>query len=321
MWALDNRTPFAADRTILQDLHGAKVWLVAVRGTYEISGGGTRLADVQKRVRLEPEHFGDPASSALRHDGDMVIAKPTTDVLLLGSAHSQDGRAVRELTVELAVGPVRKRLKVLGERSWVNRGAGLAMSDPAPFIQAALGYEHAFGGGDDLRNPAGSGSGAVTAGLLGRLAPSVLYPDGDRKRPAGFGPIARHWPPRLELSGTHDQRWREERFPLPPLDQDPRFFLCSPEDQRPPTHLVGGELVSLRHLSPGGALQFELPRVSLAFSTALGGEEIEHGGVLHTVLLEPDLGRVQMVWSTSLPCHHQINSLTRTRIELSEARP
>lgn len=40
MWALDNRTPYAADRNWTRDKAGEHWWLVAVRATYLIDPTG-----------------------------------------------------------------------------------------------------------------------------------------------------------------------------------------------------------------------------------------------------------------------------------------
>ena len=132
--------------------------------------------------------------------------------------------------------------------------------------------------------------------------------------PAGLGPIARDWEPRLSLAGTFGEAWRRTRHPLVPLDFDERFYQCAPPDQQAPTHLQGGEHVALYNLTPGGSLSFELPIVQHAFQTDFGDDLVEHRAVLHTVILEPDIPRLQMVWHTGLKCHHRSLELRRTII-------
>jgi hypothetical protein len=96
---------------------------------------------------------------------------------------------------------------------------------------------------------------------------------------------------------------------------DDRFFLCSPEDQRPARFLRGGETVELINLTPGGRLVFTLPRIALGFETAfLTGERVQHSGALYTVILEPDVPRVVLVWRTSLRCHPKVQSLLGTLV-------
>src|SRR5207302_3596070 len=54
--------------------------------------------------------------------------------------------------------------------------------------------------------------------LSGQRVPNVEYPKSliswKQPRPAGFGPIARDWVPRVEFAGTYDEKWEQERLPL-----------------------------------------------------------------------------------------------------------
>ena len=326
MWQVHNRTPFAADRSWVRDREGAEVWLVAVRCTFEIRpDGSTAPAEEQQPVALAPEHFGEPAASSLKYDSDFVLTKPTTDVILHGAAHAPGGKPTTSVDVSLRVGEVRKTLRVTGERAYRRSPlGGDPTPDPAlPFVKLPITYERTYGGADPApanqnqarfegRNPIGVG--LVPIG--GKLAPSVEYPGGGGgTRPAGFGPIPSHWTPRASYAGTYDDAWQKDRRPLYPRDLDDRFFLCSPEDQRPATFLRGGEIVELTNLTPSGRLVFTLPRVAFGFETTFGdGERPQHTGSLHTVILEPEASRVVLVWRTSLPCHAKVNSLLGTLV-------
>jgi hypothetical protein len=148
----------------------------------------------------------------------------------------------------------------------------------------------------------------------GKSAPNVEYPGLNLgAKPAGFGPIGSHWQPRAKYAGTYDERWKKVRYPLYPTDLDDRFFLSSPEDQRPAEYLRGGEPVELLNLTPSGRLAFTLPRVAFGFETLLrSGKRLQHHGALHTVILEPDVPRVILVWRTSLRCHPHGHSLVGT---------
>lgn len=130
MWQVHNRTPFAADRSWVRDRAGAEVWLVAVRCTFEIRpDGSTALAEEQQPVMLAPKHFGEPAASSLKYDSDFVLTKPTTDVILHGSAHAPGHRPTTSVDVSLRVGEVRKTLRVTGERAYRRSPLG---GDPTP---------------------------------------------------------------------------------------------------------------------------------------------------------------------------------------------
>ena len=242
MWQVDNRTPFAADRSWVRDRDGAEVWLVAVRCTFRINSDGTTTpAEEQDPVVLAPKYFGDPGASSLRYDTDFVLAKPTTDVILHGSAHGPGGKPAESVDVTLRIGDVCKSLRAIGDRPYHQTGIGLTPGTVQPFVNMPLRYERAYGGGEavpankdrprfDERNPVGVGF--IPA--AGQSAPNVEQAGTVvGRRPAGFGPIASHWQPRARHAGTYDDTWKKERFPLYPRDLDDRFFQCSPEDQRP----------------------------------------------------------------------------------------
>jgi hypothetical protein len=332
MWQLENRTPFASERTWTRGRDGAEIWLVVVKCTFDIHpDGSTTITEEQPPVTLVAEYFDPdrPADSSLKYDSDLVRTKATTDVIVLGTAYSPGGEPVTELEVGVRVGTLAKRLRVVGDRSWQ---AG-SSSAPQPFAQMPIVYERAYGGIDgntrnsrlpqwDSRNPSGTGFATSESALDGVALPNIEYPDQlvrrwkDRPVPAGFGPIAAHWQPRADLTGTYDLQWQQKRFPLVPDDFDDRHYQCAPFDQQARQFLKGGEPVVLSHLTPAGEMRFELPRVFLALESFFStGERQNHDKPkLHTVIIEPDLSRVALVWHSALRCHPKVYKLMRTRI-------
>jgi hypothetical protein len=309
MWALDNRTPFAADRNWTRDKDGVHWWLVAVRATFAIGPGGRlTLADEQLPPVLAPEHFGEPGTSSLRYDSDLLAIKPSTDVVLVASAHAPRGRPAASVPVALRVGPLEKTLVVYGERAYFE---GRATTSPIPFVTREIRYELAFGGSDlsdpdpkkhrlDERNPVGRG--IAPRGAKHAPAHSIEYPLGDpaSKGPAGFGAIDWGWLPRRALAGTYDAKWVERKKPLLPDDYDPAFALCAPVDQRTAAPLRGGEKLGLLNLSPEGTLLLDLPERVLKLRSRFGRKQREHGAMLATVIIEPDDHRLSLVWQSAL---------------------
>jgi hypothetical protein len=332
MWQLENRTPFAAERAWTRGRDGAEIWLVAVKCTFDIAADGrTEVAVRQPPIVITPEYVDParPVQSSLKYDTDLVRTKTTTDVVVLGHAYAPQGRAVTELEAGFRVGPLVKRVRVVGDRVW----HGGAMSAPQPFTKMPILYERAYGGADpasrgtdspqwDVRNPLGTGFALSSSGLDGLSLPNVEYPDQplrswrDRPAPAGLGPVCAHWEPRAQLAGTYDDKWQQERLPLLPDDFDDRHYHCAPADQQAPQFLKGGEAVRLVNLTPGGELAFELPQVFLGFETFfLTGERCHHPKAnLHTVIIEPEFPRISLVWHTALPCHPKVHKLEKTRI-------
>ena len=332
MWQLDNRTPYAAERTWVRDRDGAEIWLVAVKCSFDVSPDGqTRVATEQPPVAQAPVFVDEAAPRpSLLYEMDLVRTKQTTDVLLIGNAHAPGGVPVTQLDVGLRVGPIAKRLRVTGDRVWL----GGAPSEPEPFSTMPLVWERAYGGIDpwtrdaplpqfDVRNPVGTGFVLEAAHAEGVRLPNIEYPDqsvrawSDRPEPAGFGPLCNHWQPRAGFAGTYDEAWQRDRMPLLPVDFDDRHYQCAPGDQQAPQFLVGGEPVVLIHLWPhAGQLRFELPRVILGLETFfIDGYRVAHERPrLHTVIVEPDRSRVSLVWHSALPCHPRVHKLLRTRI-------
>lgn len=334
MWQLDNQTPFAAERAWVRDREGAEVWLVGVKATFVVRvDGSTAVADEQPPVLALPVHHGEPACSSIRYEADLVLTKTTTDILVIGHAHAPSGSAVTELDCGFKVGPVQKVVRVIGDRRWGRSAA----SKPEPWQAMPLIYERAFGGTDtrsptperdwDWRNPVGRGLFVAAEHARDQLLPNIERADqpinawNDRPPPAGLGPIAAHWQPRVAFAGTYDEAWEKTRAPLLATDMDPRWYQCAPTDQQAPAFLRGGESVVLLNLHPRGRIEFRLPEVELDIETYFfdGSRERHSPPALHTVLLEPDHAaepRVSLVWHSALACHFKVHKLERTLISL-----
>ena len=275
-----------------------------------------------------PEYHGEPGRSSLKHDTDMVPVKTTTDVIVAGHAHAPDSRPTTYSDAGLRVGNLVKTLRITGDRQWGPAGA----SSPQPFTTMPLLYERAFGGVDlrsdkperdwDWRNPVGRGFFVSDRHARDQYLPNIEYADqlvtswNDRPTPAGFGPIACHWQPRVSLAGTYDDDWERTRKPLVPDDLRDEFYQCAATDQRAPAFLRGGEPVWLRNLAASGDLQFALPRIHLGFETRFygGGSVLHPQRLLHTVVFEPDDLRVSLVWQSALRCHSKMYKLKDTLV-------
>jgi hypothetical protein len=331
MWEVANSTPYKADRGWVRDLSGREVWLVAVRARFRIVPGQEAVWDpdlAQDGVKIAPEFAGSGISCHLVADTDLVHEKRATDVLMVGHAHARRGHLAERTEVEMSVGPVTKRATVFGDRVWSLGGA----SAPQPYSRIPLCYSRAYGGADlagdpdaptdwYLPNPAGTGYTSRAAALEGKRLPNLEDPSdlfrspSQRPRPVSFGAIAPHWAQRRKHGGTYDTAWEKTRLPLLPLDFDSRFYQQAPEDQQVNGFLRGGEAVRLNGVHPDGPLEFLLPRRSLAFETAFDDlTEVMHRANLHTVVFEPDIPAVSMVWHTSLECHPRVTLLRATRV-------
>ena len=337
MWQLENRTPFAAERTWVRDRNGAEIWLVAVKATFDFAtDGSVKVSDDQQPVNLVPVYSGKSGESSLTHDSDLPRTKSLTDVILVATAHAPHGRPVKQLDVGFALGSMAKSLRVFGDRRWRR---GRSISAPQAFTEMPITWERAYGGRDpkngrhlthpslDMRNPVGTGWADAAEHLDGVALPNVedcnfaIRHWNDRPAPAGFGVVSCHWQPRLALAGTYDEAWRNERFPLLPADFNDRHYQCAPADQQAPQMLRGGETVSLTNLTKhGGTVRFVLPRLHLGLDTDFrdGSREIHAPPKLHTVLIEPDPMRFSLAFHSALACHLKVLSLRRTHIQVKQ---
>src|SRR5262245_40949503 len=90
----ENGTPFAAEPFLLADEEGRGLLVLVAKATYDLSQkGGLSLADEQVPVHRVPVHHGEPGLSSLEHEHEATFAKVTADIVLLGHAQPERGRA------------------------------------------------------------------------------------------------------------------------------------------------------------------------------------------------------------------------------------
>lgn len=319
MLQLRNTTPFAATLMLLPDPEGIDTIYVVVKGTFALGRGPVAtlaVAEEQVPITLADEFHGDPGASSIKRPSDISLDKPGTDIVLLGSAWTPGGRPASYVDVWVAAGSVGKLVRVLGDRVWEGSAAGPVMTPPQPFQRLPLVWERAFGGVDvteqgpvaDGRNPAGVGfhTAKTTRVPEGTPVPNVEDPHApitdwnQAPAPAGVAPVAAHWESRRRWAGTYDAAWQQRRAPYLPQDFDPRFFQLAAPGLSTPGHLQGGEGVDLRGVTPDGLLQFQLPAMRVDVSYRREHRTDDRAATLDTVILEPDEGRVELVWRASL---------------------
>lgn len=330
MWRLRNETPFMATPSFVRDQEGRELWIIAVKATFVVGpDGAVRVAEEQPPPQLKPVHHGRPGASSLRYDSDLVEHKAGTDVILNGHAHAPRGRPVTVVDTHLQLGPISKRLRVFGDRVWRRSVVGIEPGEPEPWTSIPLIYERSFGGIDasangphdrEPRNWVGVGYSARSSPPVGQRLANIEWPNAlitswrQRPEPAGYGAVERHWHPRAGFGGTYDAQWAALRHPRPPLDLVPRYYNSAPTDQQTGGFLRGGEPVVLTGFTPDQPIAFTLPEVHLGFRTLFERHSEAHEGRLHTVILEPELRRVSLVFQSCLPCQGRDHLLEQTII-------
>ena len=337
MLEIANRTPFPAAISPSMDKEGVDWANVSVKGTFAI-GRAVQLPAAEKQLPIweGDQHWGDPATTSIRYGSDLGPAKTGTDVALLGHAYPKGGRA-RQGDVGLQVGPLRKMLRVYGDRKWVRSVMAWIASPPVEFEKMPLVWERAYGGKDESdpkkpalesRNPVGTGFAAHSSKerLEGLALPNledVRHPItawNTRPPPACLGFIGPHWEPRRRLAGTYGEAWQKERFPLLPRDFDEAFHNAAAPELVARPHLAGGEQVVVVGASKEGDFSFALPKVGLAVTAWVRGRESVHRPVLDTVVIEPDEKRVSLTWRASFPCPRRFMQIEAVLVDF-EKRP
>lgn len=311
---LENETPFVFEFMGLTDEQGRALLLLLVKATYALGDGGPELAEQQESVSWGGKSWGKPGESSDKYEPECAFIKPATDVVLIG--HAYPGKAATEVLVSLQVGPLKKAVQVMGERTWFRSMGRVAMTKPLPFERMPLTWERAFGGWDksdpdpkkhafEPRNPVGTGF-RVNPRLFeeGLRLPNLEAPEhplrefGQKVPPTGFGFTSPHWQPRAAYAGTYDETWSKTRKPLLPKDFDRRFFNAAPPDLIAPGYLKGNEPVVIANASPKGRLAFSLPgqRPPTLTVERAGAEDATPEMRLDTVILDMDAHQVLLLW-------------------------
>ncbi len=343
--SLDNQTPF---RTFQFDKMGPGrrfFDVVIVKATFVLAPGRLTPAESIRPFRLSDEPWvqDDAERSSLRHAGDLLLVKPTTDVVVTGSVHApratptpawETGIAVRDGAGTLASHVAR----VTGPREFHrSRLGGWLLSDPVPTTEVPIRYELAYGGPSDgsfedrscrrrpgfRANPSGCGETLHEPdGRTPLPAPRWTLPGAPTTAPnrlipvAGFGPVARHWSARTALGGTYDATWRRNASLGAidyPKDFDLRFFQCAPRPLQTARLLRGSEWIGIQNGARGfGDLVTQLPCLGIVAHLETPSRALRVLAALDTVTIDLDGDTVDLVWRLPMD---QTNGIERCTLE------
>jgi hypothetical protein len=333
MLQLINHTPFSASLAVFSDLEGVECAYAIVKASFELRPDGLVPAAQQAPLFATDLYWGEPDKTSLRFAGEFTLPKPGTDVLLMGNAIApRENTRVAEASLKL--GSLSKTLRLFGNRQWQKTDLGWETTIPEIWERMPLRWELAFGGvatreGEtvafEARNPVGRGlNDGLEKEWAGKLLPNIEDPaqlirhPTDRPTPVCFAPVAPAWSPRCQYAGTYDEAWQKSRSPYLPHDFDRRFLLTAPTGLVAPGYLQGGEPVELSGFSKNGPLRFHLPICSLDLAFDFNGAILQQTPQLETVLIEPDIQRVQLLWRTGIQVDKQLLKLREVVVNCLE---
>jgi hypothetical protein len=315
-----NRTPGKVTAFPTKDKDGRGLVAVVVKYTYRGKPGGhvEVVDDGADPHPIDVPNGDDPATSSIKVPSDLFDYKPGTDVVLVADAHPRPGAAFAETS--LRVGPIAKTIRAHGLRVWQKGLFGGLVPGPAMPLRAPLPitYELAWGGPDEPRNYIGRGANKAVSQVNEPAAQIELAdkPLGERgNTPASFGPIHRHWSPRVSFAGTYDAAWEKSRMPLLPSDFDPRFNACCPPDQWTALPLIGDEPIDVSGATEDQAWRIQLPRTILAFSSRALGQKNEHRTHLDTLVIDARTRTIELTWRAAVPIPQKLEQIEEIRIE------
>lgn len=292
-----------------QSATGAWALTAVCKATFRLVPDVVTLTRSQEPPNDDDNYWNDDESRSLQAATDLVPFKPRADVLVVGHAFAPRRAKVRSLAARVCVGTVDKAVEVWCDR-WFDPGGHVR--EGQPFAQMPLRWERAAGG-PDTTNPVGIPFDAAPDGF-GRTAIPNLQPAGahlsyrgDRFVPAGFGPLAPHWPERTAKLHHRPPRSWHRRWNANPLPErfDPAYFNAAPLDQQTDP-LRPDERIVLENLhADHPRLVTRLPGlVPQAVVQRATGHQAMMDLVADTLWIDTDRGLCTVVWRGRIGLTH-----------------
>ncbi|TDR34784.1 hypothetical protein DFR29_1432 [Tahibacter aquaticus] len=312
--------------------HGNRYHCISAKVTLDWDEQG-RLSSPRRQpdwVRND-EWLDEADRSSLIYPSEMIPFKPATDVLVVGTALSPEGRPLREWNAALCIKDQTKRLRLFGPREWRHSAmGGWRLSGPEACSGVALLYENAYGGtvgparehyaeGDYYPpNPFGSG-------YVGKQRPDTNAPlraaqieawdgpithFGQDVAVGGFGALPGFVPARAQYAGTTDADWEASVKPNIPPDMDMRYWNTAPADQQASEYLRPGDVIGLVNLRPGAPLRLAMPPIDPATLCEYDEDNRRAAAMnLDTVTIDLDAQRMTLRYHQILPFDESIKRI------------
>lgn len=259
---------------------------VVIKGTFAIEQNQPcRALPKAEQARIgKAQMYVDEHGNSQKTDGEMAPFKAKADCIFIGSAYTPSRLPQQGIEVEFQVGSMRKRLAVIGNRTWSKEGDGIAhVHGPELFTELPIRNEYAHGGPKSKFNPHGIGFGDLdkTVPIANIVAIGAETPRWDEDAmPEGLGVLPPNYLPRRKMAGTFDDDWLYRRRPMPPRDFDLAHHNSTRPDQQVDGYLMGDEQVHLENLHPSEPdFDFALPGLRVRCFAEIDLHP-DHGGYL-----------------------------------------
>lgn len=319
---LDNRTTYPAYlfRAGIDEQRLAAS--LAVRVAYDMVDG--RLVPSPEQTwKFSPGPWQGPYGPM---DGDEVFYRGGVDLLVFGHAHAPGGKPVTSHEVVIEAGPLKRSVRVFGDRVWEKRWTGkFSISEPRPYTHMPLALTHAYGGKDTWDgldvpfsdNPDGKGFVADAARVAGVPLPNLEDPDhlitkwDDRPEPVGLGCCPTTSGLRLRNSIELNHQAAISKF-------KPTYFNSAFPRQILPA-LPAGTAVRLSGIAVDGPIAFTIPDHRFAVRLAFGEERAECPLLIDQLGIECDVRRAFITWR--YPFRYKLRPLQKRSCVLLETAP
>ncbi|AJQ97987.1 DUF2169 family type VI secretion system accessory protein [Gynuella sunshinyii] len=217
---LDNHTPWQADLIPGWAFEGQwqQTAVVKIGYQFELDGSLSPLPE-SAPLNYSDVFADDPESSSLDLCTDTVPFKSGFEILIQGMMYPKPHICAQRLQAKLQQRDKtiwQKTVNIFGPRQWQSSIWGTAPGKPAPIGQFEPRWEHAYGGNHPEKeerfdsNPVGvcwhklPKSQLLQHPLPQQEGEPLLLKPGQKRSPAGFGPVASHWSPRVEAFSALD---------------------------------------------------------------------------------------------------------------------
>ena len=151
---MKNKKP--GDNTILpgSNYRGEEILSVLIKRSYNFHYDQICSRCEEDNKLLSGDVYFDEENTSVKYEHDYVPVKNRTDVVVNAKAYSPTGRPKHYFMASVQLDNVIKRLLICGNRTVEKHSFGtIKFSDPEPFVEMDINYEHAYGGTDYLADP------------------------------------------------------------------------------------------------------------------------------------------------------------------------